>query len=260
MVVTGNSSNDPQSDGVRNSVGVCGHVRRYACRIVMVGALIHLISYPVLSGQRVCDLIAVTSIGTMVVGGALLAKSRRVVVLLVVLGTLGMLTAAARFVDPVEIGAAAETTGRAINLVFSTMLAGLTIKSLIEPGEITTDQYAGAVTGYLLIALAFADTYLLIEFLQPASFNVPNGESFAFGSASYVSLVTLTTLGYGDVVPISPTARIAAALEAVLGVLYLALLVSRLVAQFGTRSNGHEINSRLQSQTQHQPPDSEEQP
>ena len=170
----------------------------------------------------------------MVLGGSLLARSRSVIWFILTLGLLSALAAGARFVDPADLAPATETAGRVFNLLLSTTLAGLTIRYLVAIGDITPDQYAGAVTGYLLIALAFADTFLFIEYLHPGSFTLPAGEALSFGSASYTSLVTLTTLGYGDVVPLSPMARIAAALESVLGVLYLALLVSRLVSQFTT--------------------------
>ncbi len=88
---------------------------------------------------------------------------------------------------------------------------------------------------YFLLGVFFYAIFNLLETVQPRSF-AETGSSAANGvsrhSLLYFSLVTLTTLGYGDIVPISPPARMLAAFEAATGVLYIAFTVARLVAAY----------------------------
>ncbi len=103
----------------------------------------------------------------------------------------------------------------------------------------TGDIVNGAICVYMLGALAWAFLFSLLEVLQPGSFNLPELSAERLGPATadvrrlsifmYYSLVTLTTLGYGDITPVTPLARNLAAFETVMGQLYIAILVARLV-------------------------------
>lgn len=100
-------------------------------------------------------------------------------------------------------------------------------------GPMTSHRIQGATAAYLLIAMAFALTYFLIEFVSPGSFRFPDG-SISLDSQSwrvfyYFSVVTLTTTGYGDITAIHPIARNMVMAEALIGQLYPAILLARLV-------------------------------
>ena len=100
------------------------------------------------------------------------------------------------------------------------------------PGRITFHRLQGAVVLYLNLAIIFASAFTLIWELNPAGFanlTAPTGEPGELATMLYFSLTTLTTTGYGDIVPIDPIARSFANLEAVLGQFYLAITVARLV-------------------------------
>lgn len=95
--------------------------------------------------------------------------------------------------------------------------------------EIDHNILAGGLGLYLLIAVSWAMSFVLIEALIPGSFAA--GEtSIPWHKYLYFSLTTITTLGYGDILPTSPFARIWSTMEAVTGVLYIAVLVARLVS------------------------------
>jgi voltage-gated potassium channel Kch len=103
------------------------------------------------------------------------------------------------------------------------------------PGRVTWRRVQGAVALYLVIGLVFAHLYGLLNVLAPGAFaNVPPGLSsdavFYRGRLLYFSFVTLTTTGYGDIVPLHPVARSLATLEAVIGQLFPATLLARLVS------------------------------
>lgn len=106
-------------------------------------------------------------------------------------------------------------------------------RAVFGSGRVTFHRVQGAVVLYLNFALMFFIIYRLMSILLPGSFsNLPaSGAEHGSGAALlYVSFSTLTTLGYNDIVPVHPLARSIADLEAVIGQLYPATLLARLVS------------------------------
>jgi hypothetical protein len=105
-------------------------------------------------------------------------------------------------------------------------------KAVFGSGRVTWHRIQGAVVLYLNCALFFFTIYRLLDVLAPNSFNGLPATSAEHGSGAallYFSFSTLTTLGFGDIAPVHPMARSLANLEAVLGQLYPATLLARLV-------------------------------
>jgi hypothetical protein len=106
------------------------------------------------------------------------------------------------------------------------------VQAVFAPGRITHHRIEGAVILYLNIALAFTSIYRLIQELNPAAFNsIPTHQAEAAAATNmlYFSFTTLTSTGFGEILPIDPFARSMANLESVVGQLYLAILLARLV-------------------------------
>ena len=103
-----------------------------------------------------------------------------------------------------------------------------------RPGAVTDDRIFVSVSLYLLLGMLWFSLYNLLEAVHPGSFALQSAplSSLPRGTLIYLSLATLTTLGYGDIVPVTPIARMVAAIEAVAGVLYIAITVARLVAGY----------------------------
>jgi len=96
--------------------------------------------------------------------------------------------------------------------------------------EVTRDLIAGAAIVYLLMALAWSFLFGVVESLNPGSFSIPDIEGISTSrSFLYYSFVTITTLGYGDITPVTSLARSLCILEAVIGQLYLVVQVAWLV-------------------------------
>ena len=106
-------------------------------------------------------------------------------------------------------------------LKYSLLGAGQTYKS---------DRILAGISGYLLIALFWSNLFFAIEIVVPGSFTDPSGGEMTRFDFLYFSLTSLTTLGYGDVLPITGAARIFSVLESVSGVLYIAIFISTLIA------------------------------
>jgi len=109
------------------------------------------------------------------------------------------------------------------------LLTFVVLSKVLRPGMVTSHRIEGAVAAYLLLGLVWAGAYEWVALSDPSAFV---GANSGLQSAQwiYYSLVTLTTMGYGDITPVHPVARSLAAAEALTGQLYLAILISRLVA------------------------------
>jgi voltage-gated potassium channel len=105
------------------------------------------------------------------------------------------------------------------------------------------DRIIGAICVYVLIGLAWAKMYEALDGIAPGSFRFPADTAWATPGLlrySYFSFVTLATLGYGDVSPVTVVAGTLAWLEAITGQLYVAITVARLVALSIADSSGRD--------------------
>jgi Ion channel len=114
-------------------------------------------------------------------------------------------------------------------------IAGLTLsivvaRAVFARGKVTYHRIIGGVLLYLTIGLTFVALFGVLLIAEPHTFNIPAYEgNFSIGKLIYFSFITLTTIGYGDIVPLHPYARGLANVEAIIGQLYPATLLARLV-------------------------------
>jgi hypothetical protein len=116
--------------------------------------------------------------------------------------------------------------------IMGVALAGVVARTVFAPGRVTHHRITGAILVYLSIAVIFTALFTMIGLLVPNSFS---GMSFEDNPALaskviYFSFVTLTSTGYGDVFPVHPVARSLCNLETIIGQLYPATLLARLVS------------------------------
>jgi len=131
--------------------------------------------------------------------------------------------------------------GSSAELIFMIMIASVILNEVFRAQHINVETISGAICVYLLIGLMWSHVYIIIELLEPNSFNNlgfnaqepldSDWVSKLSVQLNYYSFVTLSTLGYGDITPVTRAAKSFATLEAILGQLYLAVLVARLVGQ-----------------------------
>jgi hypothetical protein len=108
---------------------------------------------------------------------------------------------------------------------------------IFKSETVTGDVIFAAIVVYLLIGVIWGIVFRSLETIQPGSFSIGEGlEQYPRIAFTYYSFVTLTTLGYGDINPLSPQAGTLAILEAIIGQLYLAVLIARLVGTYISHS------------------------
>ena len=109
---------------------------------------------------------------------------------------------------------------------------GIILSVVFRAKRITVDGIFAAFVAYLLLAFAFGLIYNFMIIRSPESFKGALSTNNPFGDVIYFSLVTIATLGYGDIVPATNAARTIATIEAVIGQFYVAVIVAVLVGLF----------------------------
>jgi Ion channel len=112
-------------------------------------------------------------------------------------------------------------------------LAGLLLRGVMRSGPVTPNRIVGAVAVYLLVALLFSLLFDILDHVAPGAFTLepePLPSTPAGARFFYLSVITLTSLGLGNVAPLHPLARALVMVEAVVGQFYTTVLVARLVS------------------------------
>jgi len=127
-----------------------------------------------------------------------------------------------------------QSPGRVLRVLVLVAAMIAVLRDVLRARRVTMDTVFAAASVYLLMALVCASIYIALETQQPGSFALgptdgSNGMSVA-SQLTYFSLITLTTVGYGDITPASPQASMLAALEGLIGQLFIAIILARLVA------------------------------
>ncbi len=112
------------------------------------------------------------------------------------------------------------------------------LRFILRATFVDAEVLSAGIVVYLMLGLLWAQIYSLLGQLTPDSFRFPladhsNGQMDGF-NAFYFSFSALTTVGFGDITPLSKVARTLAVMEAVTGTLYLAILISRLVGRYSS--------------------------
>ena len=119
-----------------------------------------------------------------------------------------------------------------ILLVFFIGSFAMAFKQVLLVGDIDGNKLVGSLTLYILLGLIWATIYLLILVTDHQAFSGIDAGSWQeiFSRVAYYSFVTLTTLGYGDILPTNHIAEFFVYMEAIIGVFYMAIIVSSLIS------------------------------
>jgi hypothetical protein len=135
---------------------------------------------------------------------------------------------------------------RGAGLLFIGFVVVELLRFIVYAPRVDSEVLCAAVAAYLLSGLAWSLAYALVGRLDPNSFvftlGPKSGESMNGFTGLYFSFITLSTVGYGDIIPVSGVARMLAIVEAMFGMFYVTLLIARLVSLYSSKSPLEAVN------------------
>ena len=163
---------------------------------------------------------------TAVSGALTVGSSRRRATLVASLAVGAFLL---RFLEP-DVGTLLHAASAFLFALVFLALAALLLGRVIRQGPVTRHRIEGAVATYLVLALVTASLHDAVVALDPGAVRSADGSPATGADLLYLSLVTLTTIGYGDLVPVNPWSRTLSTAAGLVGQLYPAILIARLVS------------------------------
>ncbi len=203
---------------------------------LLISLLILLVAYPFLAQHPATRLLGLfVMVGAMIAGIAAVSGRRRHIIVGIALSGPACLAGLADYVIHHDVRLYHHYVALPLFTAFWAYTTVLVFAGVIKKRHFDKDTICGAVAVYLLLGISWSFLFVSLEQFVPGSFGVPEGEEFSYANALYLSFLTLTTIGYGDLLPTSNLARTFSFLEGVTGVLYIAVFVARMVSLYGTK-------------------------
>jgi Ion channel len=212
--------------------------------------ILMLFAAPFVDGLDYGDAIDTALITLVLIMGVLAAgRSHRTLVLAVMLMLPAVLSRWIWHFQPALLPASVQNIAA---LIFIAFVEFELLHFIFRAPRVNSEVLCAGVSGYLLLGVLWMSAYMAVSRLHPVNLLHPELNPFAFTvgattphplsqfEAYYFSFITLSTVGYGDITPLSSGARTLAMMEAMTGTLYMAVLISRLVALYS--SQGSEMS------------------
>jgi len=208
--------------------------RRFSTVQLLIALALFFICAPFVEEIKGGELIVSFLFSLVLVAGVLaVADRKRVLVIALVLAIPAI---AGRWINnfrPDLVPPAVFLVGGLILIIF---VVGHLLRFVLRAPVVTTEVLCASISAYLMLGLMWTMAYWLVDQLTPGgafSFNTNAGTRSINGfNGFYFSFITLSTVGYGDITPVSKVARMLAAMEAMTGLLYVAILIARLVSLY----------------------------
>ncbi len=217
--------------------------RGHKYQILLMTLLLLAVFFPIAEGDLVGEgVFALLYCLILLAGIFALSQKRRPFTLAMVLGIPGLVVLWVAYGigrTSVSFEAVLLVARETLHLAFLAVLVWYILKDILLAGKVTFDKLAGAACVYILLGTIWTLIYILLFHFEPSAFAGPllaelpaasaDPHHEVFAALLYYSFVTLTTLGYGDITPVSSAARSLTWLEALVGQLFLAVLIARHV-------------------------------
>src|SRR5271169_3401812 len=199
------------------------------CTYLLLALLGLILLYPYAKGDVTGPIVLGILYSLVLIGGAYaIGRNRRTLIVGFGLAVLGVALQWAALLT--NIAAFFRLAG-IVFIVFLVLTIGEVLRYLLRKGPVTADKLHGALAGYIMIAFLWAFIYALVENFTPGSFSFPHVDPTdprAFYQLLYFSFTTITTVGYGDITPVTDQARSFVMIEEFAGVFFVGILIARL--------------------------------
>jgi voltage-gated potassium channel len=204
---------------------------------LLVAQLFFIFVTPLITDGELGALFLQLGVWSIIVAGIFAASARRGYLVISSVLALGAIIA---WLGPDFLPGNLDEVARMLTAALCfTMTAVIVVQAVMKHERVTADTVLGGINSYLLIAFAFMFVYATIVTLEPRAYLVQGqsmmevltttSDAYSFALLLYFSFTTLTTLGYGDIVPVGSIARLTTSAEAVIGQLYVAIFIGRIV-------------------------------
>ncbi len=208
--------------------------RRFTNVQLLVALALLFFFFPYVEDVKGGDIIVSILLSVVLLCAVLaVAESKRVLMLAIVLAIPAI---AGRWISHFRPDLVPPPVFLTAGLVLIAFVVANLLRFVLRAPSVNMDVLCASLSAYLMLGLLWTVAYWLVDQLTPAgalAFNTNEGRQSIRGfNAFYFSFVTLSTVGYGDITPVSKVARMLAAMEAMTGLLYVAVLIARLVSLY----------------------------
>ena len=203
---------------------------------ILLGCMLAALMLAPLFGESATGLFVARVVGVAILLAALSAVGVHVLALVLFVPTLAVQLVAHHTDAPLVV-----VTSVALRAILFAYVAGVIVWGVLREARVTVDAIAGAACAYVLLGFIWANLYVLVEHAWPGSFDVPGSFLVRHDpglALIYFSFATLTTVGYDDIHPNNPGVGGICVAEAIVGQLYLAIMIARLVGIRAARRMG----------------------
>lgn len=178
-------------------------------------------------------------LGTIIISGLFAADfSRTAFRILATVGALVILTSLADLIFPESRNL--NVLVFFLNTLFFIIVTIALVAHVAAAREVYPSTLLCAINSYLLIGLTLSILFLILDLFSPGSFLKIDASDGGLSSYIYVGFVTLTTLGYGDITPVTPLARSLASFTALFGQLYLVIIMALIIGKYLNWKNNQD--------------------
>ncbi|POY37957.1 hypothetical protein C3K47_05385 [Solitalea longa] len=209
------------------------HDRSFSVVLVLLCIVIFLLSPLKSIGVPYADTLLELFLTVLLISGVFAVSERRAVRYPAVI--IGVFSFVIKWLNTLNYDQDLTRLDLLLSMVYFTGLLIVILKRVLGEGKISVNRIEGAISAYLIIAILFSFSFRIVYSYIPNAFLLHFSTEHLWvediaGHFTYFSFVTLTTTGYGDITPLHPFARSLAMLEGLIGQLYPAVLIARLVS------------------------------
>jgi len=211
-------------------------MRRFSTVELLIALALLFVSFPFVEEIKGGDIIVSILLSLVLISAVLAVSNRRSTLVVAVL--LAAPAIIGRWIDHFRPHLVPPAVFLIAGLVLVAFVVMNLLRFVLRAPSVSIEVLCASISAYLMLGLMWTMAYWLVDQLTPGGafcFNTNGGPRSMNGfTGFYFSFITLSTVGYGDITPVSKIARWLAAMEAMTGLLYVAVLIARLVALYST--------------------------